>query len=170
MMKTNWMMTTMLICASAIWLATATESAASGGHEHGGELNAIHEANEDRASDEEQQTAAELWRAIDADIERLSHIIDSGKLADVHKIAFGIRDLAKELSEKSTDLSEAKQKMLAGYVDRVAEHAKNLDMYGDTGDAERTAMEFAELEKRLSYMRKLYPESPSGDAHEEHNH
>ncbi len=160
-MKPNYFVATTLICATALWLGMATDSPAGGTHGHEGEHDAAHGGHDAAANREDLQTAAEVWSAIETDVERLSQTIDAGKLADVHKIAFGIRDLTNELPAKSTDLSEAKQKMLAGYVERVVEHAKNLDNYGDGGDAERTAAEFAELEKRLGYMRKLYQEPAS---------
>ena len=93
-----------------------------------------------------------------------------GKLADVHRIAFAVRDLANALPDASKDLPEAKQKLLKGYLERVAEHAKLLDTYGDGGDQSKTEAEFGQLKKRLDYMRKLYPESMLHAEEEHHGH
>ena len=105
------------------------------------------------------ESAAEIWHEIGEQVELLDSTIDSGKLADVHHIAFAIRDLANGLPDVSKELPEAKHKMLKGYVERVAEHAKLLDTYGDGGDQSKTEAEFEQLNKRLDYIRKLYPES-----------
>ncbi len=103
-------------------------------------------------------------------MELLDSTITSGKLADVHPIAFAVRDLANGLPDASRDLPEAKQKLLKGYSERVAEHAKNLDTYGDGGNQSKTEAEFGQLKKRLDYMRKLYPKSMvhAEEGHHEH--
>lgn len=169
-MKTNYLIAMTLICAAAVWLGMTPESIAGDGHGHEGGHDAHHEAQPGAVGDDDQRTATELWAAIDADVERLRQTIDGGRLADVHQTAFAIRDLVNELSAKSTDLPEAKQKLLTNYVARVDEHAKNLDTYGDVGDAERTAAELGELEKRLWHMEKLYQKPASSDAHKGHSH
>ena len=105
------------------------------------------------------ETAGQIWHEIDEKLELLDATITNRQLAKVHSIAFAIRDLAKVLPDKSKDLSEAKQKLLIGYVKRIADHAKNLDTYGDAGNQSKTEEEFNQLKKRIEYMRKLYPES-----------
>ena len=105
------------------------------------------------------ESAGAIWHEIGEHVELLDSTIDNGKLAEVHRIAFAIRDLANGLPDTSKDLPEAKQKLLKGYVERIAEHAKNLDTYGDGGDQSKTEAEFSQLKKRLDYMRKLYPDS-----------
>ena len=74
------------------------------------------------------------------------------KLGHNNRVLWGLPDTSK-------DLPEAKQKLLKGYVERIAEHAKNLDKYGDGGNRSKTEEEFGQLKKRLDYMRKLYPDS-----------
>ena len=60
------------------------EHGGHGEHKHGGDTKI-------------PETAAEIWHAIGEQSERLDSTIDSGKLADVHEIAFAIRDLANAL-------------------------------------------------------------------------
>ncbi len=105
------------------------------------------------------ESAADIWHEVGEQVELLDSTIDNGKLAEVHRIAFAIRDLANGLPDTSKDLPEAKQKLLKGYLERIAEHAKLLDTYGDGGNQSKTEAEFVQLKKRLDYMRKLYPES-----------
>jgi len=112
-------------------------------------------------------TAEGIWHAIDEKGEHLAEVIEEGKLSDVHKIAFAIRDLAQALPEVSQELSKAKHKQLEGFVSRIADHAKNLDNYGDNGQQEKTEVEFEQLAKRLGFMRKLYPESMHARGHGE---
>ena len=116
------------------------------------------------------ETAAEIWHEIGEQVELLDSTITGGKLADVHHIAFTVRDLANGLPDASKDLPEAKQKLLNGYLERVAEHAKNLDTYGDGGNQSKTEAEFGQLKKRLDYMRKLYPDSMFHAEHGHHDH
>lgn len=111
------------------------------------------------------ETVAQIWHEIDEQVDLLGSTIAGGKLDQVHEVAFAIRDLAKSLPAKSKDLSEAKLKMVKGYIKRIAEHAENLDTYGDQGDKDKTKAEFAQLKKRLDYMRKLYPGSVSESKH-----
>ena len=105
------------------------------------------------------ESAADIWHEVGEQVELLDSTIDNGKLAEVHRIAFAIRDLANGLPDASKDLPEAKQKLLKGYLERVAGHAKLLDTYGDGGNQSKTEAEFEQLKKRLDYMRKLYPDS-----------
>ena len=114
------------------------------------------------------ESAADIWHEIGEQVELLDSTIHNGKLAEVHSIAFAIRDLANGLQGTSKDLPESKQKLLKGYLERVAEHAKLLDTYGDGGNQSKTEAEFGQLKKRLDYMRKLYPESML-DAEEGHH-
>ena len=116
------------------------------------------------------ETATQIWHEIGEQLELLDSTIDNGKLAAVHRIAFAIRDLANGLPDASKELPQAKQKLLKGYLERVAEHAKNLDTYGDGGNQSKTEAEFGQLNKRLDYMRKLYPASMFHAEEEHHGH
>ena len=165
MSTVKWIGIVTLCGAVTLWAAGPVPGIAGEG-KHGGEGH--HGAGGGEAP--RPETVAGIWHAIDEQVAHLDETIAAGKLADVHKVAFAIRDLAKELPEKSTDLPEAKQKLLTGLVERVAEHATNLDTYGDGGKAKETAAEFTQLKKRLDYMRGLYPAADIGDAHEEDAH
>ncbi len=116
------------------------------------------------------ESAADIWHEIGEQVELLDSTIDNGKLAEVHRIAFAIRDLANGPPDTSKDLPEAKQKLLKGYLERVAEHAKLLDTYGDGGNQSKTEAEFEQLKKRLDYMRKLYPDSMFHAEEAHHGH
>ena len=116
------------------------------------------------------ESAAGIWHEVGKQVELLDSTIDNGKLVEVHHIAFAIRDLTNGLPDTSKDLPEAKQKLLKGYVERIAEHAKNLDNYGDGGNQSKTEAEFEQLKKRLDYMRKLYPDSMFHAEHGHHDH
>ncbi len=151
-----------VVLATALVFAAGCASAPPPGEQHGG-----HEATP--AVDEEHghseatvriaESAAETWHEIDRQLELLEATITNGQLADVHRLAFAIRDLAKELPDNSKDLPDAKLQLLRGYVQRIEEHAQNLDTYGDGGNQDKTSVEFEQFKKRLDNMRKLYPDS-----------
>ena len=51
------------------------------------------------------ETAAQIWHEIGEQVELLDSTITGGKLADVHRIAFTVRDLANGLPDASKDLA-----------------------------------------------------------------
>lgn len=104
---------------------------------------------------------SEIWSAIDSEMARLELTVARGELSTVHGIAFEIRDLVRALPGQSGTLPDAKQKLLAGLITRVDEHAANLDRYGDADDVQNTTRELGELNNRLDHIRKLYPETPA---------
>jgi len=153
--------------AVVAWISMpVVHAAAHGGQEHAADEqhqvndrahgHGTHEEAGEAEGGQPLSTVGAVWHAIEVDVERLEVTIESKEWTSVHELAFAIRDLAVQLPAKSTDLPEAKRKLLAGYVERVKEHANNLDTFGDAGNAERTTQEFARLRERLGYMKKLY--------------
>ena len=111
----------------------------------------------------------DIWKEINRKTESLDKIIDEGKLSNVHKVAFQIRDLAKALPDVSKGIvSEDKQGTLSGLVKRIETHAVNLDNYGDAGQGDKTRKEYELFVKRLGYLAKLYPGDVSGAKDEHH--
>ncbi len=99
-----------------------------------------------------------IWKEINYRVAKLEETIKKGELNKVHIVAFEIRDLANALPEASEDIvPNNKRKYLKGYVKRIGQHAKNLDKYGDAGNAGKTKAEFEQFVKRLEYLAKLYP-------------
>jgi hypothetical protein len=99
-----------------------------------------------------------IWKEINYRVAKLEEIIRKGELDKVHHVAFEISDLANALPKVSHDIiPDNKYKYLNGYVKRIRQHAKNLDKYGDAGNAGKTKVEFEQFVKRLEYLAKLYP-------------
>lgn len=135
------------------------------------------------------ETLQGIWHEVMEGQEHLKEIIAAGKLADVHKQAFYIRDLVQALPKVSGMLSADKKQRLKQSIDRVGTIAKLLDTYGDSGDGVNTKVQADRLEKLLKYIETFYPkgalndvrkknqdehgthgETEKGHGDEEHNH
>lgn len=102
-------------------------------------------------------TLGGIWQEIGEKQAELAKVIKDKKLAEVHKAAFAVRDLAKLLPDKSKDLSADNQKKLKSWVDGIADSAKKLDEFGDGGDQANTDKEAKRLDTLLKSIEKLYP-------------
>lgn len=103
------------------------------------------------------ETVSSIWHEIKEHEEHLNETIKAGKLDDVHKMAFTIRDLSKALSEKSVDLAADQLAKVKSSVERIAEVADLLDKYGDAGDKVNTEDQFVRLGKLLQFIEMQYP-------------
>jgi hypothetical protein len=79
-------------------------------------------------------TSAGIWQAIDSKTAELAKTIQSGKLTDVHHVAFAIRDLVATLPDHSSELSADKLAKVKAGVKFVATLADRLDASGDAND------------------------------------
>ncbi len=126
------------------------------GHGNG---NVSHGSGHDGEEQRVAKDARGIWKEINSRVAKLEDIIKDGKLDKVHVAAFEIRDLANELPKVSADIvPDKKQKQLNGYIKRIGQHAKNLDKFGDAGNAAKTKEEFEQFVKRLKYLAALYPD------------
>ena len=76
-------------------------------------------------------TSAGIWTAVDQKSAELRKLVTNGSLADVHRVAFSIRDLVAALPAKSTNLPAEKQAAVKTDVKFVATIAGRLDESGD---------------------------------------
>jgi hypothetical protein len=83
----------------------------------------------------------EIWTQIADEKAELSKAIENGQLADVHHIAFGIRDLVAALADKAGTSNPALAPKLKDMAAQVATSASKLDELGDAP---------VELEARVS--------------------
>lgn len=160
-MRSRWIIVLVLLLGSGGggWAVYAEEA------EHGSEPHAggHHEAGEATMP----ETPKEIWHAVMEEQESLEQTIAGGKLAEVHKVAFHIRDLVQALPTVSMDLPADKKQRLQDSVTRVAEIAGLLDQYGDAGDAVNTTAQADRLAKLLKYIETLYPEGTLHAVHTE---
>ena len=126
-------------------MALKTPKAAHAGHGHGDEhAEGGHGEHAEGGHSHESEIkipadAKDIWAEINGRVSLLDKTISAGKLSEVHKIAFEIRDLADALPAASgTIVAESKHPSLQQYVSRVGKHAENLDKYGDAGNAAKT--------------------------------
>lgn len=113
------------------------------------------------------ETPKGIWHEVMEGQESLEETIAAGKLADVHKAAFHIRDLVQMLPKVSGALPADKQQRLQESITRVADIAGLLDQYGDASDAVNTKAQADRLAKLLEYIETLYPAGTLHDAHAE---
>ena len=98
-----------------------------------------------------------IWQEIQEHKEGLAKTIKDKKLADVHKVAFEIRDFAKALPEKSKDLPPEKLGRVQSSVKQIEKLAADLDSTGDAGDQAGTEANFKKLEGVLKLIEAQYP-------------
>lgn len=101
-------------------------------------------------------TSAGIWQAIDVKSAELAKTIQSGKLADVHHIAFAIRDLVVTLPEHSTDLPTDKLAKVKAGVKFVGTLADRLDASGDANDKAGAQDNYDKLTGVLKSLRANY--------------
>ncbi len=101
-------------------------------------------------------TAEGIWVAIDQKTAELKTTVKSGKLAEVHHLAFAVRDLVAALPEKSTTLTADQQAKVKGSVKFVATLAERLDASGDANDQAATQDNCEKLLKVLESLHANY--------------
>lgn len=101
-------------------------------------------------------TSAAILTAVDEQSAELQKLVTNGALADVHRIAFAIRDLVAALPDKSAGLSPDKTAALKSDARFVATIARRLDEQGDTNDRAGAQAEYAKLVKVLTHLHAIY--------------
>ena len=103
--------------------------------------------------------SAEIWQAIDKEVEQLAALIQAGKFEKVHHHAFAIRDLAAALPARSGSLPADKLAQVKTDNKFVATLAERLDTTGDAKDKLETESNFQKLKTVLTTVRANYPDS-----------
>jgi hypothetical protein len=106
-----------------------------------------------------------VWHKIVNTQKELNEAVESGKLETVHKFAFEIRDLSKELLKRTTDknLSEEQMNNVKAAVEKISKSAAALDEYGDAGDQANTVKELKRFNSFIDFIETQYSES--GEQH-----
>lgn len=109
--------------------------------------------------------AGETWGQVLADRKALAKAIAEKRLADVHDLAFSLRDNIVTLPYKSGDLTAAKKATLQTQVALLAERTEQLHASADANDLVKTRITFAKLTKTIDSIAALYPANtlPSGE-------
>lgn len=100
-------------------------------------------------------TADAVWDQIAGEQKKLEAAIQNGQLADVHHLAFTIRDLVEALAAKTTGLANADAVALKQAVADVRACSAKLDEYGDSGNLGATEKEYARLGILLQQVKGL---------------
>ncbi len=123
-----------------------------------------HQESEDQEGTVEVDDSTMLWpvwHKIVKTQKELNEAVESGKLETVHKFAFEIRDLSKELLKRTTDkdLSEEQMNNVKAAVEKISKSAAALDEYGDAGDQANTVKELKRFNSFIDFMETQYSES-----------
>ncbi len=94
-------------------------------------------------------TAEGILKAIHEKHAELTKTVAAKKLADVHHIAFGIRDLSKALPAKA---EAGKKAQVEGTVKNISKLAEDLDKSGDDGDQAKTEANLKKLDGVLKVL------------------
>ena len=99
--------------------------------------------------------ASEILKAIQEKQAELTKTVAAKKLADVHHLAFEIRDLAKALPAKA----EASKKAQAdGAVKNISTLADDLDASGDAKDQAKTEANLKKFDGVIKVLAGLFPD------------
>jgi uncharacterized protein YcnI len=90
-----------------------------------------------------------IFKAIEDHHHKLAETVKNKKLADVHHIAFAIRDLAKALPAKA---AADKKKQVEGTVNNLAKLADDLDESGDANEQGKTEANLKKLDGLLKVL------------------
>ena len=98
-------------------------------------------------------TVAGIWAQVQSEQGKLTTVIQSGQLADVHVMAFGIRDLVVKMVDMANAESPTGADKLNGMLGEIKASAAKLDEFGDAGNLSATQAEFAKFEATLSAIK-----------------
>lgn len=136
-------------------------ASAHGDHHDAAPAPKAEAASAAKESEQIPATADGIWQAIDAKTAKLGKAIQSGALADVHHLAYAVRDLVAALPERSKSLPADKQAKVQGSVKFVATLADRLDKSGDANNKADAQSQYEKLMKVLEGLRANYSASPS---------
>lgn len=100
-------------------------------------------------------TADAVWDQIAGEQTKIEAAIQNGQLAEVHHLAFSIRDLVEAVAAKTTGLADADAAALKQAVADVRASAARLDAFGDGGNLGGTEKEYARLGILLQQIKAL---------------
>lgn len=103
------------------------------------------------------ETVGGIWAKVTEKHHELDQVIADNKLAEVHEVAFAIRDYVAAMPKKSTSLSKAKMATLKTEGKLIARLASMLDEAGDSSDAAKAKTLSLRLDKELKKIEALYP-------------
>jgi len=135
--------------------------AQSGGHAHGASHGEHGHADGNVAI---PGTVGGIMKEVEANMARLDGIVAGGKLADVHGVAFTIRDLLVALPAKAHGLSAEEAKALSSSLTKIKQQAGLLDKFGDSGDSAQTKAVLVKFKGEVEGIKKLVGSKESTDA------
>ena len=98
-------------------------------------------------------SVAELWSQIAAEQTKLEDAIRTGRLAEVHHLAFAIRDLSVAVAGRVS--SPANTAKIGETLGQIKTSASALDDYGDAGNLGGVKQEYARFQQELVTLKAL---------------
>ena len=168
---------------TVFWLALALAPAAIAQQEHGsgheghagmGDMPGMGETAE-------PEHGASAWAELKETRDSIAKLIESGKLADVHKQAERLAPLGQALSDGAKSLPEDKRARIEATLRQLPELGKTLDKAGDASDSAATSRELKRLDGVIALIQAQYPADvllkvpapggmPAGPGHSEGEH
>lgn len=100
-------------------------------------------------------TVGEIWAQIGNEQDQLVAVIQNDQLDDVHRLAFGIRDLVVGMAAKANAASPSNARKVNSLVAQVKTSAAKLDELGDAGNLSGTQEEYAKFDTALRALNTL---------------
>ncbi len=145
------MKTTVTYTVLSVAFAAGTSVALADAGDAGATPHAEHQAHAHSAAvaDAASKNVEDALHAIHGKQSELAEVVANKKLADVHHLAFAIRDLAKPLAEK---VSADRRTKVEGTINNIAKLADELDASGDAGDQAKTEANVKKLDGTLKLL------------------
>ena len=136
--------------------APARESEAVAQHEYGVEHEGM-PGMPAKGDPAKPATGGSAWAELKETRDAIAQLIESGKLAEVHKQAERLERLGQALTDGAKSLPDDKRSRVEATLRQLPQVAKALDETGDRGDADATRRELKRLDGLLALIRAQYP-------------
>ena len=122
-------------------------------------FNASAYAAEEAAPVKIPDTVAAIWQSVDQATEGIAKEIQTGKLGELHRHAFAIRDLVAALPARSASLPPDKLAKVKSDVKFVATLAQRLDAAGDANNKAAVESNFEKLKDVIKSIKGNYSDT-----------
>lgn len=100
-------------------------------------------------------SAAALMAEVDEHLNQLDNVVASGKLDQVHELAFAVRDMLAALPERLHEPPQDVSITLNSSLGKIRQQAELLDKYGDAGNAAQTKAVLGKFKAAVDGIGKL---------------
>ncbi len=146
----------LLIATGALSFGDSNKNEAEAKSEHAHQ-NMTHGAEHGEQVEEGKHPLKQLWAEINAARSHLHTLVETGELEKVHEAQEELSGLINQLSVKSQDFEESKQKRIKGTLKSMDKLLEDLHEVADAGRAEESKKKMEYLDSIFSVLKAQYP-------------